>query len=454
MFRSLANRNYRIWFIGALISNVGGWMQATTQNWVVLTELTDNDAIAVGITMALQFGPQLLLVPITGWIADRFDRRRVLAVTQSALMLLGIGLGLLLLSGQAELWHLYLFALGFGIVNAADTPARQTLVTDLVHEEYTSNAIALNSASFNAARMIGPAVAGVLIVAVGAGWVFLLNAVTFLAVLVALVLIRPEELRARPSSRGQSGQLVAGFRYVGSRPDLVVIFVIVFLFGGFGMNFPIYASTMSVEFGRGAGEYGLLSSILAIGSLAGALLAARRPKARLRVAVAASAGFGVAALAAALMPDFWSFAAMSILLGFTAVTVMTTANGLVQSSTPAIVRGRVMALYMAVVMGGTPIGAPIVGAVADALNPRWALGLAAAVAVLASLIALVWAFSTRRLRFGRNPESRLGFGVLPGDLPLTGPIPVAVPADFSEEVALTSPIALPVRPEGEDARRL
>ena len=151
MFRSLAHRNYRIWFIGALVSNVGAWMQATAQNWVVLTELTDNDAFAVGITMALQFAPQVLLVPFTGLIADRFERRKILMVTQSALMLLGLGLGLLLILGHAELWHLYVFALALGIVNAVDMPARQTFVSDLVSSSNMSNAVALNSASFNSA---------------------------------------------------------------------------------------------------------------------------------------------------------------------------------------------------------------------------------------------------------------------------------------------------------------
>src|SRR5690606_20712764 len=167
MFRSLGIRNYRVWFLGALVSNIGAWMQATAQNWVVLTELSDNDATAVGVTMALQFGPQLLLVPISGAIADRFDRRRVLFITQSLLGLLALGLGLLLVLGHAELWHLYSFALALGIVNAFDTPCRQAFVSDLVDTSQLSNAVALNSASFNSARLIGPAVAGVLIAIVG-----------------------------------------------------------------------------------------------------------------------------------------------------------------------------------------------------------------------------------------------------------------------------------------------
>ena len=404
MFRSLSSRNYRVWFIGALVSNVGAWMQATAQNWVVLTELTDNDAFAVGITMALQFAPQLLLVPITGLIADRFDRRKILMATQSALMVLGLALGMLLVFGHAELWHLYLFAGLLGIVNAIDVPARQTFVADLVSSSDMSNAVALNSASFNAARMIGPAVAGVLIVLVGSGWVFVINAATFAGVLGALAMLGGGRLKRTHRAVRAPGQFVAGFRYVAKRPDLVIVFIIVFLVGAFGMNFPIFSSTMAVEFGRGAGEYGLLSSILAIGSLTGALLAARRDRARMRVIIAASAFFGLAALIAALMPTFWAFAASTILIGFGAVTILTTANGYVQTTTEPALRGRVMALYVAILSGGTPIGAPIVGAVANSWGPRWGLGVAAVAAAVAALIGLAWLVVSRGMRLARHPQ--------------------------------------------------
>lgn len=401
MFRSLAVRNYRIWFAGALVSNIGAWMQATAQNWVVLTELSDGDAIAVGITMALQFGPQLLLVPISGAVADRFDRRRVLFVTQTLLMLLALGLGLLLVLGTAELWHLYAFALCLGIVNAFDTPARQAFVSDLVGPAQLSNAVALNSASFNSARLIGPAVAGVLIAIVGSGWVFVINAVSFISMLVALAAIRLAHRAVVSSASGresQASQLVAGFRYVLRRHDLVVIFLIVFVIGTFGMNFPVFSSTMAVEFGRGAGEYGLLSSILAIGSLAGALLVAQRPAARLRVVVASAGGFGVASLVCALMPTFWTFAAVLVLLGYCTSTLLSTANGFVQTTTDPAVRGRVLSLYFAILMGGTPIGAPIVGAVADAWGARWGVGVAALSGFVAFGIGIGWLLVERRLR--------------------------------------------------------
>ncbi|WP_448808297.1 MFS transporter [Agromyces bauzanensis] len=480
MFRSLAIRNYRVWFIGVLVSNVGTWMQATAQNWVVLTELTDNDALAVGVTMALQFGPPIVLVPFTGLIADRFDRRKTLMLTQSAMMVLGLALGLLLLSGRAELWHLYVFALLLGIVNAVDTPVRQTFVTDLVSSSHMSNAVALNSASFNTARLIGPAVAGFLIVLVGSGWVFVVNALTFTAMLIALAMLGGGSLQRMPRAPRARGQFVAGFRYVVGRPDLVVVFVIVFLIGAFGMNFPIFSSTMAVEFGRGAGEYGLLSSILAIGSLTGALLAARRDRARMRVIIGASGFLAAAALIASLMPTFWTFAASTVLIGFSIVTLLTTANGYVQTTTDPALRGRVMALYMATLMGGTPLGAPIVGGVAATFGPRWGLGVAAIAAAVAALIGLGWLVVARGMRLARHPRSTWRPVVRFADAPtaaiaaITAPMPVVdraerielaleraeelderegplvpsvpterlVPADFSEQVALTTPIPL------------
>ena len=263
VFASLGVRNYRHYFFGALVSNNGTWMQRIAQDWLVF-ELTGS-GLAVGITMALQFAPPLLLVGVTGWVADRFDRRHLLFVTQSLLMAIGALIGILILSGVMTLPLMYLFAFLLGMVAAFDNPARQAFVSDLVARENASNAVALNAASCNSARMIGPAVAGIMIVAVGTGWVFLVNAATFLAMIVALLLIRRNELIPRVKAPG-AARLADGFRYVRRRPDLMVTFAMVF-----GMNFPIFASTMAIEFGKDADGYGLLSSVLAIGSLTGAL---------------------------------------------------------------------------------------------------------------------------------------------------------------------------------------
>ncbi len=399
MFRSLSGVNYRIWAGGAIVSNVGTWMQRTAQDWIVLTQLTHNNATAVGFVMALQFGPQLILLPVTGFAADHLDRRKLLMMTQAAMAALGLGLGILTVTGVVQLWHVYVFALLLGCVAAFDAPARQTFVSELVAGPNLSNAVALNSASFNIARMIGPAVAGLLVAAVGAGWVFLINAATFGAVLLSLRFLHLGELHASPRASRSRGGLAEGFRYVWKRPDIKVILIMVFLIGTFGLNFPIFISTMSVSvFHAGAGEFGLLSSIMAIGSVVGALLSARRERPRVALLFAGAAFFGAGCAIAALMPNYWLFALALVVVGIAAQTLMTTANGTVQMTTDPKLRGRVMAIYMAIFMGGTPIGAPIVGWVADTFGARWALGVGAASGFVAALVGVFYLVKYRGLR--------------------------------------------------------
>ncbi|MFJ6653410.1 MFS transporter [Microbacterium sp. NPDC091313] len=432
MFRSFRVFNYRVWFFGALVSNVGQWMQATALSWVVLTQLTDNDAAAMGVTMALQFAPPLLLVSVTGWVADRFDRRRLLLVTQSSLMTLGLTIGVLVLTGVMTLPLMFVFAFALGVVAAFDNPARQAFVSDVVSRDIASNAVALNSASFNGARMLGPAIAGVVIVLVGTGWVFLINAATFLAMIVALVLIRAHELLPRAKAPGAS-RLADGFRYVARRPDLIVTFAMVFLVGAFGMNFPIFASTMALEFGQQADGYGLLSSIVAIGSLAGALLAARRDRARIRVVIGGTLLFAVVSVVSAFMPTYWTYAVTLVFTGFAVVTMLTTANGYVQTTTDPALRGRVLALYMAILMGGTPVGAPIVGWVAAEFGPRVAILVGGAGALVAFAIGATWLIVSGRLH--RHAERRFQLTI-----DETRPLAVVPPEEFSDEVAGTTPV--------------
>ena len=374
-------------------------MQRTAQDWIVLTQLTHNNAAAVGFVMALQFGPQLLLLPVTGWAADRLDRRKLLMATQGAMGTLGLGLGILTVTGVVQLWHVYVFALLLGCVAAFDAPARQTFVSELVSGPNLSNAVALNSASFNAARLIGPAVAGLLVAVVGAGWVFLINAATFGAVLLSLKFLRTEKLFRTQRASKKRGGLIEGFRYVRRRPDIMVILVMVFLIGTFGLNFPIFISTMSVSvFHKGAGEFGLLSSIMAIGSVIGALLSARRERPRVALLFAGAAFFGFGCAIAAVMPEYWLFALALIIIGISSQTLMTTANGTVQMTTDPQLRGRVMAIYMAIFMGGTPVGAPVVGWVADTFGPRWALGVGAASGFAAALVGVFYLVKYRNLR--------------------------------------------------------
>jgi MFS family permease len=388
-FRALSAHNYRVWAGGAAVSNIGTWMQRTAQDWLVLTELTHNNATAVGIVMSLQYGPQILMLPLSGYVADHFDRRRVLLATQAAMGLLALGLGLLTVTHRVQLWEVYLFAFGLGCVAAFDAPARQTFVSELVAEEHLSNAVALNSTSFNAARMIGPAVAGLLIAAVGTGWVFLINALSFAAVIASLCLLRVRDLNTRPKTKKARGSFVEGFRYVWTRPDLRTALIMLALVGTFGINFPIYISTMAVKvFHKGAGQFGLLTSIMAVGSVTGALLSARRARPRATLLVAGATSFGLGLAGAAVMPNYWLFGLMLAAVGIAAQTFTTTANSTMQLSTEAHIRGRVMAIFLAIAVGGTPIGAPITGWVADRFGPRWALGVGAVACLLAALIGL------------------------------------------------------------------
>ncbi len=398
-FRSLRVFNYRIWAAGALVSNVGTWMQRTAQDWLVLTQLTHHNATAVGIVMALQFGPQALLLPLTGFAADYFSRRKLLFATQAAMGLLALGLGILTITGLVQLWHVYVFAFLLGCAAAFDAPARQTFVSELVGEGDLSNAVGLNSTSFNAARMIGPAIAGILIGSVGSGWVFLINAVSFVAVLCSLALLRGSELHSTNKAQRTAGSLAEGFRYVSKRPDLKVILLMIFLVGTFGLNFPIFISTMSVTvFHAGASQYGLLSSIMAIGSVMGALLAARREKPGIVLLLAGAAFFGFGFSLAAIMPNYWLFGLTLILIGVSAQTFTTSTISTVQLSTDPAIRGRVMAILLAIALGGTPLGAPFVGWAADRFGPRWALGIGAASGFLAAIVGIYYLTSYRHLR--------------------------------------------------------
>lgn len=390
MFRALENRNYRIWAGGALVSNVGTWMQRIAQDWLVLTVLTNHSGTAVGITTALQFLPMLLLGPYGGVLADRHRKRLILLWTQVAMGLTGLAIGLLVVTGTAQLWHAYLAALCLGLASAIDAPARQTFVSEIVGQDQVANAVALNSASFNTARLTGPAIAGVLIAWAGTGPVFLLNAASFAAVIISLFLIRASELApATPAVRGKH-QVAEGMRYVKRRPDLTLIMILVGVLGAFGMNFPITNALMATaEFRAGPGEFGLLGSIMAVGTLAGALLAARRSRPRLRFLLGGALGLGFFTLVGSVSPSFWLYAAVLIPVGLAAITFLNSCNTSIQLSVEPQFRGRVLALYLAVLQGGTALGAPLMGWIGTEFGARWSVAIGGIIVLLTSLFAVI-----------------------------------------------------------------
>ncbi|HTW17115.1 MAG TPA: MFS transporter [Nocardioides sp.] len=377
-FRSLHNANYRRYAAGAVVSNTGTWMQRVAQDWLVL-QLAVNGGTAVGITTGLQFLPALLLSPLAGVVADRVSKRKLLQVTQVMMAVPAFVLGVLAVTGVAEVWHVYVLAFVFGVGTAFDAPARQSFVSEIVSPDDLTNAVGLNSASFNAARIVGPAIAGVLIAALGGGaeatgWVIVVNAVSYLAPILALRGMDASRLNVVEPARRSKGMVREGLRYVRSRNDLVLVLVIVFVVGTFGLNFQMTSALMATEvFDKGATEYGLLGTFMAVGSLTGALLAARRPTVRLRLVVVAALLFGAAEVVAGLLPTYVSFAVWMPVLGLSALTMITAANTLMQVSTAPELRGRVMALYLMIFMGGTPLGAPVVGWVGETFGARWTL---------------------------------------------------------------------------------
>jgi MFS family permease len=387
-FRALENFNFRLWTAGGLVSNIGTWMQRVAQDWIVLTHLTHHDATAVGIVTGLQFAPQLLLLPWSGSAADRFNQRKLLMLTQASMGVLATALGILTIAGYVRLWHVYVFAFVFGAAAALDAPVRQTFVGELVGDEHLPNAVALNSTSFFAGQMIGPAIAGLVIAKIGTGWAFLLNGLSFGAVLLSMYLLRVQDLKTSARASHGPGGFLEGLRYVWARPDLRSILVMLFLIGTFGLNFPIFISAMAVNvFHTDARGFGLLSSIMSIGTMSGAFLLAGRDKPTFASLLLGSGWLGIGCSLAAFSPGYWWFAAALAVIGVAALTFTTATNSMMQLSTRPTMRGRVMALRVGVALGGTAIGAPMVGWVANHFGPRWSLGTGAVSAFLAAIVA-------------------------------------------------------------------
>ena len=407
MFRALVEPNYRIYLAGSFVSNIGTWMQRIAQDWLVL-ELSGGSGLAVGITTGLQFLPMLLLSPYGGLIADRFNKQQILKVTQSWLAVCAAALGVLAVTGLATTEHVYVIAFAFGLGTAFDNPARQSFVSEVAGPDHLPNAIGLNSATFHAARLVGPALAGLLIAAAGSGWAILTNALSYAAFIAALLMMDSRSLRTTPPSPREKRQIRDGLAYIRSKPNMVLVMCVVFFVGTFGLNFQMTSVLMAQqEFHRSAQAYGLLVTIMAAGSLAGALIAARRssrPSARLVVGMAVIFGFVQAV--SGLAPSYVAYAAILPVLGLVTLLTLTAANASIQLSVDPLRRGRVMALYITVLMGGTAIGSPILGWVAETMGPRWAViggGTGTVIGVFASVALLQ--IRSRRQRASNSESS-------------------------------------------------
>ncbi|WP_323183410.1 MFS transporter [Streptomyces sp. NBC_00091] len=412
-FSSLKIRNYRLFATGQVVSNTGTWMQRIAQDWLVLS-LTGS-ASAVGITIALQFLPMLLFGLYGGVLADRLPKRPLLIATQTAMGLTGVALAVLTLAGHVQVWHVYLAAFLIGLVTVVDNPARQTFVSEMVGPAQLANAVSLNSANFQSARLVGPAIAGVLITAVGSGWAFLLNGLSFAAPVAGLLLMRVHELHPVEPRPRAKGQLREGLRYVAGRPELVWPIVLVGFIGTFGFNFPIWLSAFVDNVFHGdAGTYGLFNTLIAAGSLAGALLAARRGHSRLRLLVTAAVLFSLLLVVTAFAPAFWLFAALLVPIGMFGLTVNVVANSSVQTATDPEMRGRVMALFMMVFTGGTPVGAPLVGWITDTYGARLGMAAGGLISLAAAVAVAVVLSRVGNLRLSVN---RHGITFVPSPRP-------------------------------------
>lgn len=384
--RSFKHRNFRILYPANALSNIGSWTQRVAQDWLVL-ELTDNDPTTLGLVTALQFLPAMLLSLYGGLLADRFSKRKLLLLTNVGAGLASVFLGILVVTNSVELWHVYALALLLGVFTAIDSPIRVSFTSELVGKDDLANAVSLNSANFNAGRLIGPALSGFLIYQYGTGPSFLINTATYVVMVVALLVIRDEDLHIT-TKPNRDNKLKEALDYVRGRPDLLLVMLTVFFTTTFGLNFQIFIALMAThEFGMGSREFGILGSVLAVGSLSGALIAARLEQHRnTRNVMFGASLFGALLMISGYIPTYWLYGALLPLLGATVLLTLISANTYVQSNTDSAVRGRVMGIYLLIFMGGTPIGAPLIGYTASLIGIRATIVICGALVLGAALV--------------------------------------------------------------------
>jgi MFS family permease len=384
--RSFKHRNYRLFYTFNIVSNIGTWVQRVAQDWLVL-QLT-HSGTALGLVTGLQFLPVLLFSLHGGALADRVDKRLVLIITNIGGGLSALALGMLVVTNNVQVWHVYALALALGMFASIDAPVRQSFAVEMVGLEDLPNAVSLNSANFNGARLIGPALSGLMINAFGTGPSFILNGISFIGVVFALTAIRSKDLYRKPKSNRRNGTVREGLRYVRSRPDLLAVIVMVGIMSICGMNFQITLALMAKnQFGRGAGAFGLLGTCLAVGSLSGAIISARLGrKPGLGVLTKGALAFGTFTFVSALMPTYATFAMMLPLCGFSAIVTIIAASSIIQTNSTPAVHGRLMGIYMLVYVGGTPIGSPLIGWIGEVAGPRWTLLFGGGITALSALV--------------------------------------------------------------------
>jgi MFS family permease len=389
-WRSFRHRNYRILFPANAVSNVGSWAQRIAQDWLVL-ELTDNNGYYLGLVTAIQFAPFLLFTLHGGLLADRVNKRLALVVTNTFGGLSALVLGILVLSGDIQLWHVFACAAVLGISGAIDAPIRQSFTSEIVGQSDLANAVSLNSANFNAGRLVGPAISGFLIAHYGTGPSFIINACSYVAVNIALLSMRESEFFIRDAKK-TLGTIREGLAYVRARPDLYVVMIAVFFAATFGLNFQIFNALMARgEFNKGAASFGLLGTFIAVGSLSGALISARFEKQRNTMFVIKTGTlFSLSILILSVMPTFELYAAWLPLCGFFALTMLITANSLMQMHSDPAIRGRITGIYLLIFMGGTPFGSMAIGYLVEAIGVRESVAVCGAISLVG--MAAIWIY--------------------------------------------------------------
>ena len=384
-WRSFRHRNYRILFPANTVSNIGSWAQRIAQDWLVL-ELTNNNGTYLGLVTAVQFAPVLLFSLHGGKLADRFNKRKVLILTNIAGGAASLGLGALVITEHIQLWHVFALAAVLGISTAIDAPVRQSFTTEVVGQADLPNAVSLNSANFNAGRLIGPAVSGALIAAFGTGPSFIVNGLSYFFVIAALLNLNEKAFfhLDRPKS---DGNIREGIAYAKARPDIYVVMLMVFFLATFGLNFQIFNALMATqEFGLGPANFGLMGTFIAIGSLSGAIGSARLERFRnTKFVIRGGIAFSASIMVLSILPNYITYVIWLPICGVTALTTLVSANSIVQTSTDPAIRGRVMGLYLLIFMGGTPFGSPLIGATTDLIGIRPTIAVCGGISLFASL---------------------------------------------------------------------